>query len=53
MKQREEIELNPDGNDHTLAEETGIIFLEFDGKNSGVMYQVSLNVERIFGYNKG
>lgn len=27
IKQREEIELNPDGNDQSIAEESGIIFL--------------------------
>ena len=27
--------------------------MEFDGKNSGTMYQVSLNIEKIFGYHKG
>lgn len=36
-----------------MNEEHGVIFLEFDGKNSGIMYQVNTACEKIFGYNKG
>lgn len=36
-----------------LVEENGIIFLEFDGKNNGMIFQVNVNAEKIFGYTKG
>lgn len=27
--------------------------MEYDGKNSGLMFQINVNAEKIFGYNKG
>lgn len=36
-----------------INEEHGVIFLEFDGKNSGIMYQVNTACEIMFGYAKG
>lgn len=41
------------GAEGATGEEHGVIFLEFDGKNSGTMYQVNTACEKIFGYNKG
>jgi hypothetical protein len=48
--QKEEITAGTEG---ALNEEHGVIFLEFDGKNSGIMYQVNTACELIFGYGKG
>lgn len=41
------------GSEGHASEEHGVIFLEFDGKNSGIMYQVNTACEKMFGYNKG
>ncbi len=45
--------MDPEGNSSIGVEENGIIFLEFDGKNPGVMYKINMAAEKIFGYSKG
>ena len=49
MNDKEQILAGSEGGN----EEHGVIFLQFDGKNSGIMYQVNTACEKMFGYNKG